>query len=138
MTIDLTGVAATVFGGILSIAGTLFLAWLQGHMKDKQAAAVLGDAVRNALGAMQQAATAGIRQMAPGITAPVSPVTAAGIQYVLDNAGDEAARLGIGQDAIAAKIAAQLGLQSIATNIAVAGSTSPVVPDPIGPVPKAA
>ena len=58
---------------------------------------------------------------------------AAGVQYVLDNAGDEAARLGITQEKIASKIDAQIGLANIVTNQATAASAAPS-PAPLDPV----
>lgn len=117
MTIDLTGVAVSVVGAFMSIAGTVFLAWLQSHMKDQAAAATIGAAVKNAVGAVEQAADAGIQthpllvKLPAGTPAP----TAAGVQYVLDHAGPELERFtDITPAVIAAKVDAQLGLAKIA------------------------
>src|ERR1035437_7421514 len=107
MNIDLTGVAVSVVGAILSIVTTTFLAWLSSHMKDQAAAATIGAAVKNAVGAVEQAADAGLRshplqvELPPGTPAP----TAAGVQYVIDHAGPELTRFtGITLDAVTAKV----------------------------------
>ena len=119
MNIDLTGVAVAFVGGVFSIVGTVFLAWLKSHLKDKQAAAVIGDAVQNALGAMQQAATAGVERIKPAVQLPGVPEDmAVGVQYVLDNAGPELARYAdITPARIADKIGAQIGLTKIAATV---------------------
>jgi len=113
--IDLTGIAVSVVGGFFSILSAVFLAWLQSHMKDKQAALVLQNAVVNALGAMQQAADGAIQSVSLKIPMPpgTPPELGTGVQYVLDHAGAEAARFGITQEAIADKINAQIGLDKI-------------------------
>jgi hypothetical protein len=133
--VDLTGIAVCVIGGIFSIVGTVFTVWLQGHMKDQAAAATVSAAVRNSLGAMQQAATVSIKAMDPRLPLPTSvpPDLAVGVQYVLDHAGDEAKRLGVTKELIASKVSAQIGLANIATNQATAASDAPS-PAPLDPV----
>lgn len=122
--IDFTQIIIAIVGGILSIVGTVFLAWLQKHMKDQTAAATIGTAVNNALGAVQQAVDAGIKShplqaQIPGIT----PAAAAGVQYVLDNAGSELARFtDITPATIASKIDAKIGLTKSAAVAVVAAS----------------
>ncbi len=113
MSIDLTGVAVSVVGAFLSALATIFLAWLQSHMKDQAAAATIGAAVKNAVGAVQQATEIGIQshpllyKLPPGTPAP----TAAGVQYVLDHAGPELERFsGITLEDVTEKVNAQLGL----------------------------
>jgi hypothetical protein len=136
-TIDLTQVIIATIGGFFTVGSAVFAIWLQSHMKDKEAAATILTAVKNSLGAMQQAATAGIRVADPRIALPAStpPQIAAGVQYVLDNAGAEVLRLGLTPDVIASKISAQVGLANIATNLAVAASPAPIIPRPLAPVP---
>jgi hypothetical protein len=135
MSVDLTGIAVSLIGAVFAIVGPLFLAWLRSHMQDQQAAATLGNAVSNALGALQQAAQAGVAArfprpvQLPGVPAELTP----GVQYVLDHAGAEAARFGITPAAIADKIAARVGLARIETNIATAASPAPS-PLPLDPV----
>lgn len=134
MTVDLTGIAVSIIGGIFTIIGIVFTAWLQSHMKDQAAAVTLGNAVKNSLGAMQQAATKAVVVMNPQARIPgLSQQGQVGLQYVLDHAGDEAKRLGITPDAIADKINAQVGLANIATNTATASSPAPS-PLPLAPV----
>lgn len=136
MTVDLTGIATALIAGVFSVLAVVLPLMISSRMKDQQAAAVLGQAVRNSLGAIQQASTSAVRQAAPSIPLRGVPDNVAvGVQYVLDNAGPEALRLGITPQAIAGKIGAQIGLSAIAANVAVAASASPKVPDPLGPVP---
>jgi hypothetical protein len=138
MTIDLTGIAVSAIAGIFGVVGPVFLYWLQSHMKDKQAADVLEAAVTNSLGAMQQAAEAGVESANPHIlVAGVSPAIGVGVQYVMDHAGDEAGRFGITPASIADKINARVGLASIASNIATAASPAPT-PKPLDPLPPPA
>ena len=135
MTVDLTGIAVSCIAGIFGVVGPVFLYWLQSHMKDKQAAVVIGNAVSNSLGAMQQAAEAGVTSLHPQI-AGVPPSLAVGVQYVLDNAGPELARYtDITPQMLAAKINAKIGLASIAANIATAASPAPT-PKPLDPLPS--
>lgn len=135
MTIDLTGIIVAVIGGLFTVIGSVFLAWLQAHIKDKDAAATVNNAVKNSLGAIQQAATAAVTSYDPRIKLPpgAPPSIAVGVQYVLDHAGDEAKSIGITSDAIASKINAQIGLANIATNTAVAASPG-ATPKPLDPV----
>jgi hypothetical protein len=137
--IDFTQIVIAIVGGILSVVGTVFLAWLQSHMKDQAAAATIGNAVNNAIGAVQQAADAGIKShplqaQIPGIT----PAAAAGVQYVLDNAGPELQRFAdVTPATIAAKIDAKIGLtkigQSTVTVTPIIAAPSPVA-SAMGPI----
>jgi hypothetical protein len=137
-TIDLTGLATTFIAGIFTILGIVIPLMIQSHMKDKQAATVVANAVKNSLGTIQQAGTAYVTSLSPEVRIPgVSPQMQAGIQYVLNNAGPEAARLGITPEGIASKIDAQLGLANIAANLATAGSPSPS-PAPLAPTQRTA
>ena len=137
MNIDLTGVAVSLIGVVGSILAIVINAQIQSRMKDQQATAILTTAVKNSLGAIQQAADAGIRTLAPSLPIPSSMQSLApGVQYVLDHAGDEAVRLGVTPEEIAGKIDAQIGLGKIASPASV---TAPVLagiptPDPIGGV----
>ncbi len=136
MTFDLTGVIVAIIGGIFSVVTLIVGAWMNARMKDTAARTTLETAVGNALGAIQQATTAAITTGKPQVTIPgIKADLAPGVQYVLDHAGDEATRLGVTPSAIADKISARIGLGEIATNLAVASSPAPIIPDPLGPVP---
>lgn len=130
MTIDLTQVLIATIGGLFAVINAVFAIWLQSHMKDKAAAATLATAVSNSLGAIQQAATTGVTLSKPTVALPaaVSPQVAIGVQYVLDHAGDEATRLGVTPEAIASKIDAKLGLQTIAQATPAAAPVAVVKP----------
>ena len=111
----------------------MLTALINTRMKDAQAAATLGNAVKNALGAMQQASSGAIEAAHPDVKLPgVTPAMAAGIQYVLDHAAEEALHFGISQKATAGKITAQLGLRAIDANVAAAGVLVPT-PHPLDP-----
>lgn len=123
MQIDLTGIATSLIAGVFSILAIAIPLIINSRLKDQQAAAVLSAAVKNALGAIQQAATAAIKPPPLPAIPGVSPALTVGVQYVLNHAGTEAARFGIDPPAIAAKIDAQIGLvkivaaESVATNL---------------------
>jgi hypothetical protein len=118
MTIDLTQVILAVIGGAFSVITLVIGSWVSAHFKDQQAADTLNNAIKNGLGAAQQAAEALTRGERPQVNLPpslvVTPAMAVAVQYVLDHAGDEAARFGITPAAIAEKINAQAGLATIA------------------------
>lgn len=129
MQIDLTGIACSVIAGVFSILAIVVPMLISSRVKDAQAAATLTAAVKNSLGAMQQASTEAALALGPHATIPgVPPGLEPGVQYVLDHAGAEAARFGITTPAIADKIVAQLGLAEIATNAAVAIKTAVAAP----------
>lgn len=135
MTIDLTGVAVAAVGGFLSILGSIAMLLINSRIKDKQAADTLAAAVRNSIGAIQQAATTGVALMKPQVRiAGVPDNVAVGVQYVLDHAGDEAARWGVTPEGIADKISAQLGLAAIQANIAIAAGPTSANPLPLAPL----
>jgi len=123
--IDWTPIVVAIVGGVFSTIGIVFTSWLASHMKDEAAAATLSTAVKNALGAAQNAVDAGLASHPLQITLPAgtSPAVAAGVQYVLSQAGPEATRLGITPDSIAAKVSAQIGLANVP-----AAPTAPIIP----------
>ncbi|HEV2099313.1 MAG TPA: hypothetical protein VGR45_10350 [Stellaceae bacterium] len=139
MIVDLTGVAVAATGGVFSILGIMLSAWLTSHVKDNTARATLQSALDHSLGALQTAATSEIQATVPKVNLPGVPLDLApGVQYVLDHAGDEAQRLGVTPQAIAEKIEARVGLQNIATNLAVSANATPAVQAPLAPVAPAA
>lgn len=154
--VDLTPIIVAVVGGIFSVAtvvvGTWVSVFVMNNMKDKQAALAVSNAVKNSLGKIQQAGQAlaegEIQKLHPHLNVP--DYLAPGVQYVLDHAGEEAARFGLTPEAIADKITAQLGLKNMETNLAITQSAtpmtqrrgdmtmmSPIVAGPMAPVPQA-
>jgi hypothetical protein len=127
--IDFTPIAVSAVGGLMTIIGSVFLFWLQSHMKDQTAAATISNAVNNALGSVQQAAAAGLASHPLQATIPgITPALAAGTQYVLDNAGPELARFAnITPATIAQKIDAKIGLTKIPAAV-VPPIAAPTVP----------
>lgn len=134
--IDLTGIATSVIAGIFGLLAIVVPILINAHVKDQAAAVTLNNAVKNSLGAIQQAATAGVNTLSPSVTLPSSTPAGivVGVQYALDHAGDEAKRLGITQEMLASKVSAQIGLAKIQANVA--GTTTAAVANP--PTPLAA
>lgn len=125
MSVDLTGVIVALIGGFFSVVTLIVGSWITSHFKDNEAKATLSTAIKNALGAMQQAAEAAAQGAKPTILVPgMSQQMSVGIQYVLDHAGEEAKRLNITSAAIAQKIIAQVGLLNIQSNIAAASHST--------------
>lgn len=114
--IDFTTLLLSLITGIFSILSILLPVMINARMKDKAAAETLAAAVKNSLGAGEQAAKGIVVDLHPTIPLPAGvPATlAVQVQYVLDHAGDEAARFGITPEAIAAKVNAQMGLVALA------------------------
>lgn len=109
--VDFTSIAVATIGALFTVIGSVAVALINARMKDKTSAQALDNAVTNGLGAIQQAADAHLathpaQTEVPGINAAM----AAGLQYVLDHAGDEAKRFGITPAAIVDKLNARLGL----------------------------
>ena len=116
--IDFTQIIISLVGGVFSIASVALVGLINSRMKDKQAADVLSAAVTNSLGAMRQAAEGAVTAAAPKASLPgMSAAMSLGVGYVLDHAGEEAKRFGIGPEAIADKINARLGNAKLASDI---------------------
>jgi hypothetical protein len=120
----------------LGLAGTVFLAWIAKHVKDRAAANVLSKAVINSVGAAQRAAETGIRSYGtdPRVIGVPEDMRAA-LKYVLDHAGEEMERLNITPEAVVDKIDARIGLINVESNLATAASPAPT-PPPLAPVPS--
>ena len=117
MHVDLTGIALAVIATVLPVVGTALVAVINARIKDVTARATLAASVKNAMGAIQQGMSNSVTALHPAILIPGVPLaTAIGVQYVLDHAGDEAARFGITPAAIADKITAQIGLTKLAAS----------------------
>lgn len=135
LTLDVIGVLATV-------VYAYFKAWEQSHIKDATAATTLDNAVKNSLGVIQQAAAARLQTHPLQLTLPaLSAPVAAGVQYVIDQAGPEIKRFGeITTADIAAKVLAKQGLSAIAAAPAPVvltpglNATVPPMPTMPGPV----
>lgn len=122
--IDFTAIAVAVVGGLITVIGSVGVAFINARMKDAQSAQALSNALTNSLGAVKQAVDANLSAHPLQATIPgVTPAVAAGVQYVLNNAGDEAERFGITPAGIANKIDAKLGLAKLAP---VAAPTPPI------------
>lgn len=131
MTIDLTTVLVSIITGFFGILAIVIPAIINARLKDQAAAATLGTAIKNSLGAMAQAAVAEVNAAHPTVSLPatIPAKMAVGVQYVLDHAGPEAERFGITPAAISDKITAQIGLVALAK--------APVIFTPV-PLPPAA
>ena len=124
-TIDFTPIVVAVVGGAFSVIGIVATALINSKMKDTQAAATLDKALTNSLGAVQNAVDANLQQHPLQATISTTPSVAAGISYVMNNAGPEMARLGVTPAAVASKIEARIGLQK--SNAVAAAVAAPAV-----------
>lgn len=119
---DFSPVAAALIQSLLLAIATLtplVIGWAAWELRkrtgiaERQAdAAVLSCAVKNSIGAMEQSATE-----LGGLPEP-----SVANSYVLVHAGKEAERLGVNSTAIAEKVAAQMGMQSLALKAASAAA----------------
>lgn len=126
--IDWTQILLAVIAAMIPVVSAVVMAIVNKNVKDAQAAATIGAAVKNSLGVMQQAAE-GVAQH--GGTS--SGMTSA-VQYVQQQAKPELARFPeISADDIAKKISAQIGLQNIASNIRAAAAPG-ATPNPMAAV----
>jgi hypothetical protein len=131
MTLDLTTLLVSVVTGFFGVLAIVIPAMISARMKDQQAAATLAAAVKNSLGAMEQAAKGVIVAANPAVTIPGVPASLQpGVQYVLTHAGDEAARFGITPVALADKINAAVGLQALAEKVPAVVAVVPALPSP--------
>lgn len=129
--VDFTAIAVAGVGALVTVAGTLAVAFINARMKDSTSAAALSNAVNNSLGAVKQAVDAQILSHPLQVSLPgVSPAVAAGVAYVLEQAGPEAARFGVTPAAIVEKIEAKIGLAKLATPLP---SAAPPVPAKVTP-----
>lgn len=141
-TLDVTSILNTIIQGVIGIVfavvGVAVPFIINKYVQDKSAATAVANAVANSLGKIQQAAQSGavtgIRQIDPHLNVPA--YLAPGVQYVLDHAGEEAARFGLTPEAIADKIVAKLGLKNIETNMNITASPMSLVAPPLAPVPE--
>lgn len=121
---DFSPVAAALIQSMLLAIATLtplVIGWVAWELRkrtgiaERQAdTAVLRCAVKNSMGAMEQSA----------VELGGKPEPSVATSYVLMHAGEEAERLGVNSTAIAEKVAAQMGLQSLA--LKAAGGAAPV------------
>lgn len=134
--IDFTPIINCAMGIISTLILAVFSAWLAKHMSDKQAAAAVENALKNGLGAMQQAVQSGLSTHPLQVQMPhVSAPMAAGVQYVINQVPGELKQLSISKDQVADKLDARLGNRNIDTNVATASSPAPT-PQPLAPVPN--
>jgi hypothetical protein len=133
-TIDFTQLLIQIVSGVFGLLGIYLTYFVTSHIKDQKAAATISEQLTNSLGAIQHATQTGIATLDPRITVPVSPQMGAGVQHMLDTAGDEMSRLGITQAGIVSQINARLGLANIEHNKAITGGASTAQPTPTSAV----
>lgn len=116
--INLTEIMVTIVSGTFTLLGIVLPIWVSSHIKNKDAATAVNNAIANSLGAVHNAAAQGLERHPLQVHLPgVSATTAAGVQYVLDHVGDEALRAGISPASIADRIEARLGLVSLHADV---------------------
>ena len=132
--LDMTQILIALIGASFSLIASFAIYLTNSHVKNTSMAQLLDNAVNNALGFMQQAATTAVRESRPqihGVPDNIRP----GVQYVLDHAGEAVSHFNLKDEHIWDKIVSRSGLKEIETNIAVASSDLPVVNKPLDPVP---
>ena len=133
--IDLTAIINSLIAAVFSVVISVVGLYIQKHVKDANSAAVIESAVKNSLGALQQAVSNGVTTLDPRFQLPakLQSFTPA-VSYVLTHVPDALTRLGVTPEMVAQKVEAQLGLQSIAHNLAItASASSPETPAPLAP-----
>jgi hypothetical protein len=130
---DFSPVAAALIQSLLLAIATLtplVIGWVAWELRKRTGiaerqsdVAILNTAVKNSIGAMEQSAVELGGKPEPGVAT----------SYVLMHAGEEAERLGVNSTAIAEKVAAQMGLQSLALKAAAAAA--PVLHTVLPPTP---
>jgi len=128
MTVDLTGIATAVIGGVFSLLGIWLMFVIQSKVKNPQMAQQLQNATTNALGAIQKASEAEIQRSAalhPTVPRNLAP----GVEYLTTHAAEAIGYFGnIADSALAAKLDAKIGLAKIAAGDAPKALSSPVIP----------
>lgn len=142
LTIDLTQIVIALIGLVVPAIGAWLVSVIHKHFKDRRMAALLENAVTNAVGIVQQAAAGVAIKTAPHVN--VSAHIAPGVTYVLDHASEAVEYFsdrgtGMPPTKIAEKIVAKEGLAAIQTNLAAtASAATPDVVPPLAPVPDVA
>lgn len=133
--VNLTTLLASVITGIFGILAVVIPVWVNKKINDQSAALAINNAVKNSLGALQQAAQGEAVLLNPQVHIPnvAAPLVPA-VQYVLDHVGTEMQRLGITPEAVASKVSAQIGLSAIEHNLALTASPAAEAPPPLAPV----
>jgi hypothetical protein len=140
MTVDLTGIAASLVAGVFTILSIVLPVLINAHVKNQSAASTLDKAVGNSLGTLANLATSALASSKvvvsiPGVPAALMP----GVQYVIDHASDEMKQLGVTSTAVASKIDARLGLAKMeAAQASAAGSSTTVTVTPTATPPSPA
>jgi hypothetical protein len=135
-TIDWTPIVLAIVSGVFSVIGIVATTLINSRMKSQQAATSLGNAVKNSLGAVQNAIDDGLttHPLLTTLPAGTSPQVAAGVQYILNQAGPEMATLGVTPDQVAGKVEAQIGLSRAADPAVPSIPAAP--PPPVTPATK--
>lgn len=124
----------SVIGGVFTILTAIAVILVNKYVQDQQAASTIDAAIKDALGAIQQATQTGLKTVNPEVAAlGLDPHTAIGVQHVLQHAAPEMNRLGVSAIDVASVLSAKLGLLNIESNLATAASPSPT-PTPLAPV----
>jgi hypothetical protein len=127
MNLDLTTILTSVVTGFFAVLAVVIPIIINSRMKDATDAATMANAIKNSLGAIEQATKGQLTVLHPTVTIPGVPASLLpGVQYALDHAGTEFERAGITPLAVADKVSAAMGLQSLAAK-------APIVVVPASP-----
>lgn len=137
-TVDFTQVLIAIISALFSVVGGWATYLINGHLKNQQMATLLSNAVQNGLGYLQQQATKGLN--GSNLTVDVRNEALASaldeaLKYVKSHAAEAINHFGVNDERIKQKLTAKLGLAEIATNLATAGSSMPILAGPLAPAP---
>lgn len=111
---EIANVLIAVVAGVFSVLGVIAPIMVNKYVADASARASLSTAIQNALGAIQQAITPGVKAPGQGTVDPgVKPELAAGVDYVQNHVPAAVARFKLTPAQISDKIDAQVGLMKL-------------------------
>jgi hypothetical protein len=133
--IDFTAILVALINLALPAVAGVATYLINGHVKNREMATQLSNAVQNAIGTVQQYAGESLKANTNLRMTVKDPAIEKGVQYVVDNAAEAITRFNIPRERIAQKLEAKVGLAAIETNRAATASPAPGVSGPLAPVP---
>jgi hypothetical protein len=133
--LDMTPIIVAAVNGAFLVVASIIGIIINNKVKDQNLARQLENAAKNGIGMLQQATDQMIESAhinIPNVPKEIAPA----VQYMLDHAGEAITHFGITPEMLAEKIVARIGVLNIETNKAIAGNAqSPMIPEPLAPVP---
>jgi hypothetical protein len=133
--VDLTPIIVALINLVFPAVAAVATYLINAHVRNRELATQLSNAVDNAMGTVQQHAADSLQTGANLRLTVEDPAIQKGVQYVINNAAEAIAHFKIPTDRIAQKLEAKVGLSAIQTNLAATASPMPVISGPLAPVP---